>query len=56
VRIRAAVITVSDKGYAGEGEDISGPRFEVRPSGGTTGTTNDGTEAVSSRENGGGVT
>jgi len=27
VRIRAAVITVSDKGYAGEREDISGPRL-----------------------------
>lgn len=27
MRIRVAVITVSDKGYAGEREDISGPRL-----------------------------
>ncbi len=27
MRIRAAVITVSDKGYAGEREDVSGPRL-----------------------------
>lgn len=27
MKIRAAVITVSDKGYAGEREDVSGPRL-----------------------------